>query len=275
MSDSSNNNPITEEEVLASRGFNSNIITLRGFTSYGYRDRSRDVLNAVDIWDLQLRIIIKDKAWRNHILFDYKQDRIPVLGSNGQSMLVNKDTHHYYDNQLLYLPIRLTGKRYHHVPESELEIFEEESKEEGVYWFGQIKGETPTSELLAKANPLMMQATHFFEEDHELNAKSEINNSPYNLENIEVYYRPIRQCNKWDCPLCQPVQRFVQAVNSSNKKAKDWFLIGLRFDDDESIKYDHLKSLEPLIKQFELLTKMIEVNQAIWNSWDEMDRLNN
>ena len=266
-----NSNNEEEAEVLASRGFDSSYIRLRAFSSHGYRDRSRDVLSAVDIWDLELKILIKDKEWRDSILSSYPLDRLPILGSNHQVMMIPKDRH-YYDNQLLYVPIRLTGKRYHHIPESELGVYEQESKDEGVFWMGEITGNIPTRELLEKVSPTMESCVHLFTEDTELNERSAINNDvQYNLENVEVYFKPIRDCKRWDCPLCQPVQKFLESHRKANKKARDWFLIGRTFDDKESIKFDHLKGLEPFLKQFELLTKMIQVNNAIFDSWDKLD----
>lgn len=218
MSDSSR----TEEEILASRGFSSNLIKLRGYTSHGFKDRARDVLASVSIWDLELRIIPKDKTFRNHILYDYKDDRIPILGSNNQVMMISKDTHAYYDVELLYLPLRLSGKFFRNIPESELSIYEEESREEGVYWQGEIPGETPTSEILRRVSPFMLEACHIFEEDAELNEKSQINGNPYS-QDVEIFYRPIKDCKHFDSLFVNQSKSFWELIKQPVKRLKTGF----------------------------------------------------
>ena len=269
------------QELLAARGFNSNVVRLRAFSQNGYKDRSRDVLTSVDIYDLELQIIPKDKKLRNHLLYDYHDNVVPFLGSDNQVLLIPKDeTHMYFDVELLYLPLRMTGKRYHHIPESELALFEEESKQEGVFWLGEIMpNDSPIRAMLEKVSPNMEASTHLFIEDSELNEKSAINNDPHNQESVEVFFKPLRNksgnCWKIDCPICRPVEKFLEAYHKSNRKS-NWVLIGRRLNDPESIRLDGLKGLEPLIKQFKLLSQMIEVNQTIWDSWDKIDgRLEN
>ncbi len=153
---SSNNNNNNGKQVLK----------LRGFTSYGFQDKSRDTFSAVDVWDLEVEVIPKDKRFRNYVIFDYKDERVPAVGVNGQVIGIKKDQH-YLDTELLFLPVRLIGKRFHNVPESEIDMLRDESKEEGVIWLDSIPGLAPVRELLEKANPRMEQATHIFVEDNE------------------------------------------------------------------------------------------------------------
>lgn len=136
---------------------------------------------------------------------------------------------------------------------------DETREEENTLWQDAIPGLTSTRELLEKANPRMGQATHIFVEDKELIAESAISNNPRS-EDVEIFYKPYindaGHCGKWDCPLCQPVQKFVDAHNKANKKAQGFALLGYRFDDEEAIKFDHLKGLEPLMEQLKFLSQV-------------------
>src|ERR687894_87239 len=139
----------SSEEILESRGLKE-IIKFQGFTPHGYRDRSHDVLKSADIWDLEVKVIPKNKKFLEFIMYDYKKDYVPALsGANDNHTIGLRKEQRYLDSEVLYLPFRLTGKRYHTIPETELDLLRDEStKEEGVLWEGAIPGLAPTHELM-------------------------------------------------------------------------------------------------------------------------------
>lgn len=249
-----------------------------GYTPYAFSDKSRDTFSAIDVWTLELEVIPKDTKLRNYLLFDYGDARktkeeslIPALGSRGQVIGLRKNQD-FLDTELLFVPVRLLGRRFYRVPESEIDLLRDETHEsEDSFWQGEIKPDTPVRALMDRANPRLEEASHPVLVDEELTAKSEVNANPRS-EDIEQFFKPIEQCNRYDCALeHNQVKAFVREHNKANKKAQGFVLLGRRFDDKESIKFDHLKGLQPLIKQFELLSKAISINQAIWDSWDQMD----
>lgn len=238
-----------DNEILASRGL-SEVIRIRGFTPHGYRDRSRDTLKSVDLWDLDIRVIPKNKRLMEYIMYDYKKDLVPALSGSdddNHTIGIQKDQR-YYDSEVLYLPFRLRGTRFHNVPESELDIYRDESKEEGgILWVGAISAIAPVRELMEKTHPLLMQASHVILEDHEATEQSEFNNDPANRENYEIYYKPAQNCGKWDCPLCRPLERFGEAWRKANKHTYH-YLLGLPLDHPQNVKYDKLMHIKNMMR---------------------------
>ncbi len=114
-------------------------------------------------------------------------------------------------------------------------------------WVGAISAIAPIRELLEKTHPLLGQATHVILEDHEATENSEFNNDPANRENYEIYYKPAQNCGKWDCPICQPVERFVEAWKKA-KKRTNHYLQGLPLDHPQNIKLDKLQQMRDTLR---------------------------
>lgn len=69
-----------------------------------YQDKSRDTFSAVDIWELEIEVIPKDKRFRNYVIFDYKNELVHALGSRGQVIGLAKDQY-YLDTEFVFLPV--------------------------------------------------------------------------------------------------------------------------------------------------------------------------
>jgi hypothetical protein len=96
-------------------------------------------------------------------------------------------------------------KRYFHIPELELELLENESKEEGIIYCGEIKGLVPIREILQKTSEelLLHPIIEDTEKTYAAAVAAGVNTKNNDSDSFTEYYKLYdkKPCSYWNCPI--------------------------------------------------------------------------
>jgi hypothetical protein len=157
--------------------------------------------------EIQIYTLTVDRVEVNHQLVDYYEahpnDQIVVTRADKSIASIHRQSRFPGNGNYIVVPVSLQIKRYFHIPAVELELLEQECKEEGIIYCGEIKGLVPIREILQTTNEELL--LHPVIEDVEKTFSAAVATGVATAKSdsdmfTEFYKFPEKQCLYWDCP---------------------------------------------------------------------------
>jgi hypothetical protein len=254
------------------------LVKYRAYKKGNYFDRISERYNHIDIFELQaLRIPLSmDKVNYYTAKENINEPIITKSGEDGHIIRFAREASYYYQaNQggeaaadHIVVPVELRAKRFKFASNEDLQLWEEESKEEGIVFVGLIPNIAPVREILEQSGE-DSRLIHPATSDRDAKTRQMINSAGQVITEDPAFYYNYTEsfspttgpCLKYDCPIC------YGALETFKPKI---FILGLSEDAPlvvtaraKDLKTRKLKYLLKLAKLAQISTMSLQIADSM------------
>jgi hypothetical protein len=175
----------------------------KAFAGKGWNARTQ-TFSEVKVYTLET-----EHVQMNHELLDYyeahpTQQIVVTRGDDKRVGTINRELRFPANSEYVIVPLSLQMKRYRYVPATELELLEQECKDEGIRFAGQIRGITPIREVLQNTSEefLLHPIVEDVEKTYAAAVATGVHTKNNDSDTFTEYYRfHEKPCSYWNCPI--------------------------------------------------------------------------